>query len=124
MVTVLRKKKYERMLYSRPTVFLLIVLTIILSRAVISVYEKAQSTQENLEIAQVELDKLVDRGELLEDNLSSLATPKGVEAEIRDKFNVVKEGESVIMIIEPEEMEGGRKNKNTKSLWERIKSMF
>ncbi len=124
MITILQKKRYERALYSRPTIFLLIILIIFLGKAVLNVYEKAQNTNENLELAEVELDTLEARKSLLEDKISTLGTPKGVEAEIRDKFNVVKEGESVIMIVEGEP--NGNKDSGwaEKSFWERIKSLF
>jgi len=124
MVTVLRRKKYERIIYSRPVVLLLIILLVVLSRAVIGVYEKAQSTEENLVEAEIELEKLDERGDLLEARLESLGTEKGVEAEIREKFNVVRDGENVIMLLEPEEIDSNIGKETKKSFWERIKSLF
>lgn len=124
MITILQKKRYERALYSKPTIFLLIILVIFLGKAVLNVYEKAQNTKENLELAQVELDVLKARGTLLEDKISVLGTPKGIEAEIRDKFNVVKEGESVIVIVEGELNGNEHNGVEGKSFWERIKSLF
>ena len=89
-----------------------------------SVYEKAQGTNENLEMAQDELNTLKSRGDLLEDKISSLGTPKGIETEIRDKFSVVKEGEEVIVIIKEEFDIKEQNNKKGKSFWEVIKGLF
>jgi len=124
MSSILKKKRYERMLYSRPMAVFLIVLIFFLSRAVIGVYEKAQSTSENMEVAHEELITLQERGDLLEDKLSTLGTPKGVEAEIRDKFNVIKEGESVIMLIDSDVEEVGDSESTKRSFWQKIKGIF
>ena len=124
MVTILQKKRHKRALYSRPTILLLIILSIFLGKAVLNIYEKARSTRENLDLAQEELDSLKNRGELLDDKINSLVTPKGVEAEIRDKFNVVKEGENVVIIVNEPLNSEGTEGERDNSIWKRIWGFF
>jgi cell division protein FtsB len=124
MVTILQKKRYQRMIYSRITILVLILLVFFLGKAVLNVYEKAQRTKENLNIATTELENLESRGDLLEERIESFKTEKGIEEEIRDKFNVIKEGEHVIMIVDEELTDEDMKNENSGSLWQRIKFLF
>ncbi len=49
-----------------------------------------------------ELKALEERKEILHKNLSRIKTTKGIEMELRKKFDVAKEGEHVIVVIDKE----------------------
>lgn len=54
--------------------------------------------------SQVAFAKMEARKIDLEKEIESLKTERGIESEIRSKFNVAKDGEKVIVVIPEEEM--------------------
>ena len=62
-----------------------------------------RETAENRRIALNESEKLEAKQKLLEGEIGQLQTERGMEEEIRKKFRVVKEGESVIIVVDDKE---------------------
>ena len=91
--------KFKTFIFSKTAFVLSLVLLVIVARAAWSVNNKARDTRDNLALVEAELAELHERGEYLEGEISYLQTEEGVEAEIRDKFNVVRDGEEVIVIV-------------------------
>ncbi len=118
------KKRIQRIIYSRGMLFVLLIVIIFLTRAVLNVYEKSQVTKENLEIAETDYQELQERQEKLKATIEGFRTQKGIETEIREKFNVVKEGEQVIMIVDSPEVEKVVDEKENSGLFGWIKSIF
>lgn len=59
-----------------------------------------------------ELEKLENNKQKLESSLSMLSTEFGEEQVIRDKFNVVKEGEGLIVIVDEKDSSSQNKGEN------------
>ncbi len=58
---------------------------------------------------QSELVQIEQQHEKLQKNIGNLSTERGLEAEIRDRYRVVKEGEQMILIVDNlEEKELGK----------------
>lgn len=102
MVEFNRKKTYKRFIYSPVTLLLLLIVFILLLKAVWGVYKKSEISSANLERAQVEFNKMESRQKELAQSVEYLKTDQGIDAEIRSKFRVVKEGESVAVIVDNE----------------------
>lgn len=96
------KKKIRKFLYSPLTLIFLGLILMVLVRAGWGVYHKERVSKENLERQKVELEKLALREENLAQSINYLKSEEGVEAEIRSKFRLAKEGESVAVIIDNE----------------------
>lgn len=94
------RKRHVRRLRSMLIAIILVVVIIFLSRSVFSLYKKNKITRETLGQSNGELDSLEERKFALEKELENLSTDRGVESVVRGKFNVAKEGERVITIIE------------------------
>jgi len=77
-----------------------IALSIIVARATWSMLDKSSASALKLSQVQTELDKLKSREESLSSQISRLSTEQGIEAELRTKFHAVKDGESVVVILE------------------------
>jgi len=118
------KKLYEKVFYSKITLVFLIVLIFFMSKAVLGLYEKKQNTRESLEVAELELERAEARKSLLNEKLDSFSTEKGIEMEIRDMFNVAREGEKVIVIVDEEKNISNDDEGGSGGLWNRIKSWF
>ncbi len=63
-----------------------------------------ETSIKRMERATVLLD-LEERKEALERNIETLSTDRGVEQEIRNKFEVSKEGERVIVLVDKKDEE-------------------
>ena len=97
-----QKQIFKEKLYSKTTVFILLVLALLLAKGVVNIYIKERESRKNKEEAELELINMQNRAEELKQASERLKTPVGIEQEIRSKFGVAKEGEKVIMIVEEE----------------------
>jgi cell division protein FtsB len=92
----------------------------ILSYSVWGAYLKESDTNERWKSRESVLTELQGRESELQTEIDRLETAKGIEAEIRSKFEVAKEGEEVIVIVEPPKEDGEVITPEEKSFWERI----
>ena len=99
------KRRIRELLYSKPAIGLLFLLTIWLSISAYNRYEIAAETKEKLNIKQAELESLQERAGTLEAQVRYLEDDRGVEEELRSRFDVAKEGEDVVVLVDehPEE---------------------
>lgn len=88
------------MLYSKPVIAMLFVATGFLLVSAYNRYEAAVETKNRLETRQAELDALSSRAEVLEAKVRYLEDERGVEEELRSRFDVAKEGEEVVVIVD------------------------
>jgi cell division protein FtsB len=80
-----------------------VVVLFISGRAAIKMYNKYQAASEALDETKAQYESMRKRNDYLATQLEALATPEGLEAEIRRKFSVAKEGEEVIILVDPEQ---------------------
>lgn len=95
-----KKKSYRKFIYSPVTLFILCLVFLLLAKALFGVYGKERVSAGYLARQQTEYSKMKEREKELSDSVEYLKTEQGVEAEIRSKFRVVKEGESVAVIVD------------------------
>ncbi len=117
--------KLKDIIFSVPfIVFLGIVCSLSIS-STWNVYKKAKETQNNLTNITKTYDELKSRESELIKKIESLGTALGVETEIREKFGLVKEGEEMIVIVDPAVKEGKvEEATDNQTLWEKIKEWF
>ncbi|MFA5838599.1 MAG: septum formation initiator family protein [Candidatus Paceibacterota bacterium] len=124
MSEFIKKKKYYKILYSRITLLLLMILIVVFLKATWNVYKKEKITRDNLNNAQDELNGIKEREVFLVEQIEKTKTEKGIEEEIRSKFNVVKEGEKVIVIVNEKEKPKIIESNETDSFWNWVKGIF
>lgn len=117
-----KKRKIRKILYSPIILLTLILLLVILIRGLFGVYKKAQLSARNLERERIELEKLISREKSLASSIDYLKTEQGIEDEIRTKFRVVKEGESVAVIVDkqPPVIPSVSTSTNAGNFWSRL----
>lgn len=71
-----------------------------LSWSVWGVYRQERQTGENTERRLAQLEELLERERALDTEIERLSTDRGIEEEIRRKFEVAKAGEEVIVIVD------------------------
>lgn len=78
-------------------IFLLIV------HATWGIYQKVRLSERKLNLAEQEYAILEEKRKSIEYKIERLNTETGIENEIRSKFDVVRDGEKIIVIVDPKE---------------------
>ena len=123
------KRKIRSILYSKPVVFVLFTGAVLMSFSVYDRYSIAKDIQGRLEGKHAELEDLRERAAALEAKVQYLEDERGIEEELRSRFDVRKEGEQVIILLDPDRQSSKRDVDTTletphseaKSFWDHIK---
>lgn len=94
--------KHKKRGYSKWVLFLLFVLIIVAGRGLVSIYAKQMTSSEEMRLVEAKKAELEERHRSLTDKVSELNTTEGIEKEIRSKFDVVRPGEGVILVVDKE----------------------
>lgn len=118
------RRKLKRYIYSRLSLALLLALVIMLGWSVWGIYGKAKETSIKRAALALERDELQARAGELGEEIQRLGTDRGIEAELRNRFEVGQPGEKVIVVVDPEVPPAEELPKEPKSLWEWLKEWF
>lgn len=111
-------EKKPRLSYKRLLAALLaLVLAFILLTSVISVAGKYIAIRRHIRELKGEQATLAAKSDVLTKKNAYLATTEGQEQALRDKYNVVKPGEGMIVIVPPDMVPGAAKGSSTASRW-------
>lgn len=94
------KRITKKRIYSRWAILTLLLLFCISIKGMIGAYSKVEESQVEVERVQKAKNDLQKRYEVINSQSDLLKSDIGVETEIRSKFDVVKEGEGVIVVVE------------------------
>jgi cell division protein FtsB len=94
------KRKIKSLLYSKVVIFGLFLIAIVTSVAVYDRYVVAEEMEQKLEAKQAELSHLKQRAQALESKVKYLEDERGIEEELRNRFDVAREGEQVVVLID------------------------
>ena len=91
---------WKRLFYSPIGILVAFVVLVLLIRGGLSIHQKAIIAQIRLNQTQTELENLQQQQLSLTNSISQLSTPEGIEAALREKYHAVKQGESVAVIVD------------------------
>ncbi len=114
------KRKIKQWLYSWPFIVILIIISVFLIHGVWGVYQQERLTRINKSQRLEYLKGLKTREDALQKEINHLNTKRGMEEEIRQKFEVAKNGEKVIVIVEPPVSDSGVEDKRSSNIFDRI----
>lgn len=97
------KRKIRSIFYSRPAIAFLILVTCALSFSVYNRYTVAKDMKMKLIERENILKDMKQRAEVLDAQVKYLQDDRGVEEELRNRFDVAKEGEQVIILLDAKE---------------------
>ncbi len=97
-----RQNIWHKIIFSWITIIVLILIVILLTKGIIGMYGKNSNASIRAQDAQKDLLKIEERERILNKNLSRIKTSKGVEEELRRKFDVAREGEHLLVIVDKE----------------------
>lgn len=123
MLDFQQKRKVKSFMYNRVTIGILFVIMLFVTRSTWSVYQKQIQSESLKSLSEKKVLELELRNKEINDKIQALETSQGIEKEIRSKFNVVKENENMVIIID-ENKDNDSVSTTTESFWKRIKNFF
>ena len=99
------KRKLKAYLYSRYVVGALFLFALFLSMSVFERYVAERKVAQKRDEIKNELEALQQRESVLEAEVSRLKSDRGLEEEIRDRYEVSRAGERIVVIVGDEERE-------------------
>ena len=121
------KKKKNRFWYSPIALFVLLAILVFFSISIWDLFERYQQSAQLKKVAKEEYEQLTKRIEDLNQDISELSTEEGKEGIIRVKYQVAKEGEKVLSIVEEDqskEEDLAEDQRPKKSFFDFLKDLF
>lgn len=94
------KRKIRGILYSWPIIAFLFALTIFLGMSAFNRYTVARDMGAKLDARETELRELEERAQVIEAKVQYLQNDRGIEEELRNRFDAIREGEQEVIIID------------------------
>ena len=94
------KRKMKTFFYSNYSVGIIVILIILLSFSVFERFSVERQMKEKRNVQEEELKALEERAAMLEERVEHMAGERGIEEELRNRFDVVKTGEQVVIIVD------------------------
>ncbi len=94
------KNKNRHKKRSKLLLLLMFVMVIFLARGSMSTYFKERDSRVEVQRVLAEKQELEGRYNIISEQSDALKSDIGIETEIRNKFDVVKRGEGVIVVVE------------------------
>lgn len=95
-----RKQKIRRVIYSIPSLVTLLILTFFLARGALRVINKEWESAARLKSLAEKAAVITLREQELKGGIARLQTEEGLKDEIKERFNVIQEGERVAVIVD------------------------
>jgi cell division protein FtsB len=101
-----QKTKYRQLVYSIPVLLILLLILFFIAKGSFGIYQKYTLSKNELNNSKSDLSALEEKKNHIYQKVEKLNTETGIEKEIRSKFNVAKEGEKLVVIVDdaPEEV--------------------
>ena len=95
-----RKQIIRRIVYSIPSLIILLITAFFLVKGAVRVVDKGWESSERSKDLEKRAAALILREEELKRDIARLQTEEGVRDEIKEKFSVTEEGEYVAVIVD------------------------
>jgi cell division protein FtsB len=123
MPSIIQKRRLRSVAYNKVTLLVMAILALLALRSVWVVYFKYKESLALRNTVQVEVNELSKREKELSSNIQRLGTEEGVESEIRSKFSVSKNNESLVVIVDDDNRLHNAKATTT-SIWGKFLNLF
>jgi len=97
----MKENKLKKIFSSRAVLFFLLLAFVWLSLVLVKAFYKKRQLDQEIGSLKAEIDKTDKKGQELSQLLSYFNSESYLEKEAKDKLNLKKEGESVVMVQEP-----------------------
>lgn len=101
MATFQQRNDPMRLMWRRVVALILLLFLAVAIRGVWGVYNKSQESRVLKIEAEATLQDLQTREKELRSDIANLKSDRGVEAVLRERYDLAKDGESVVVIVDP-----------------------
>lgn len=95
-----KNQNNKRLWYSPIMLFILFCIVLIFMYNMVGLVEKAHETSKKKDTVSTQIDTLRARESALEGDIAKLKTAEGTEEALRAKYQVVKTGEKMVVIVD------------------------
>lgn len=96
-----QKRAFKAVLTSPLLQIFLLLLIVMVGLSAFERYQIAKTMAERRAVAEAQLATLEARQALLEERVDYLSNERGIEAELRRQYDVARQGEQVVVIVDP-----------------------
>jgi cell division protein FtsB len=118
------KRKIRRIVYSKISIGFIFIVTIVIGLSVYERYTVEREMAVKLDERNRELEVLKTRAMLLESKVDHLKNERGIEEELRSRFDVVRDGEQVVIILDDQNENGEQKDTKNSPEPKSARSLF
>ena len=120
----IKRRRWVSQISRSPVAYIvMIVISGLFIFSSIKAYSKSRLAKEKLDVARAEVSQVRDQKTKLAKDIEIANTEYGLEKAIREKLNVVKEGEKVIMVVKEDPEEAVDIEKDS-GFWSFVKGLF
>ena len=120
-----KKEKSNSFWHSPLTLVVLFLFLIVFAYNLIGLIEKDRDTVEKKSLMLDEIDSLKKREIMLNNDINKLNTDEGIEDTIREKYQVAKPGEKMVVIVDDKKDDiNTQQTKSDHSFWGWVKKVF
>lgn len=121
----IKEERFINQLIRSPFSYVVLIFLIALfSYSAVGTYKKSRLAKTKTEQVEAELQRLQKQEEGLRSSLEDMNTDYGLEKALREKFGIVREGETSIIIIEPEEDSVPDETDENKGIFHFLREIF
>ena len=117
-----KRKNWRRTIAAKPVLLVMVILIFLLGQGVVNVYKKNEQAKDKVNKVLKQKEVLQKDYDALKKEMDTIKTNFGVEAELRRKFDIAKEGEELIVIVDVEKEIETVEEKKT--WWGSVKEVF
>lgn len=123
------RRKFKKIIYSKWSYLFLSAIIVFIFYSTIGVYRKSRNNLAQNKEEENKLAALEKRNAELENEIIRMESESGKEEEIRKKFNVAKQGEKILVIVDKKPKDVKMENTEKKSgilsrFWQSVKGLF
>jgi cell division protein FtsB len=120
------KRNKNKFWHSPLILILLLIFVVFFSYNIIDLVKKKNETSAKKELILDEIESLNSRASRISNDIAKLETEEGKEEIIREKYQVAKEGEKMVVIVDSEDTKNEikREEKTGHGLWNWMKNLF
>ena len=100
MKTLERRQRIRRIMYSIPSLIILLIVAVFLIKGAARILNKEIKSKKDSQNLEKKVNMLITRESELKDKILRLKTEEGIKDEMREKFNVAQEGEFIAVIVD------------------------
>lgn len=96
-----KKKQHSRKIWYSPLIlFVLLCVVLVFIYNMIDIVEKTRETAKKRNVVLGQINELHQREEALKNDIATIQTEAGMESAIREKYQLVKAGEKMVVIVD------------------------